>query len=88
MLHQENFFAKLHGGKNFRELDHRRSLTEAAIDMSLKNSCTLYDKQIISLNIVLLRSSQAQNIQAVHQKDFGKVRQSKQIKFPQLYDKW
>ena len=44
-------------GKNFRELDHRLSFTEATIDMFLENSCTLYDTQIIPLNIVLLRKS-------------------------------
>ena len=43
------------GGKNFRELDHRLSFTEATIDMFLENSCTLYDTQIIPLNIVLLK---------------------------------
>ena len=45
--------------------------------MFLENSCTFYDRQIILLNIVILRSSLAQN--AVHQRDFGKVTQAKQI---------
>ena len=55
--------------------------------MFLKNSCTLYYTQIIPINIVLLRSSYAQNVQAVHQGDFGKVRQAKQIKSTLVYDK-
>ena len=52
-------------------------LTEAAIEMFLENICTLYDTQIIPYNIVLLRSF-----------SFGKVRQAKQIKSTQVYDKW
>ena len=54
-----NFFVIFHRGKNFRELDHRLSLTEAAIEMFLENSCMLYDTQIVPLNIVLWRSSSA-----------------------------
>ena len=51
-----------------------------------ENSCTLYDTQIIPLNI-------AQNVQAVQnvqnvQKSFGKVRQAKQIKPTQVNYKW
>ena len=46
----------LHCGKNFSELDHSLSLTEAAIEMFLENNCMLYDTQIIPLNIVLLSS--------------------------------
>ena len=43
-----------HCGKNFRELDPRPSPTEAAKeDIFLENSCTLYDTQNISLNIVI-----------------------------------
>ena len=38
-------------------LDHRRFLTEAAIGITLENSSTLYDRQIIQLNTVLLRCS-------------------------------
>ena len=55
--------------------------------MFLENNCMFYDREIVLLNIVLLRSSYSQNVQAVHQGDFGKVRQAKQIKFNQLYDK-
>ena len=45
--------------------------------MFLKNSCTLYYTQIIPINIVLLRSSYAQNVQAVHQGDkLGKLNKS------------
>ena len=84
MLHQESFFVIFHLGKNYRELDYRLSITEAAIEMFIENSYT----QIIPLNIVLLRSSFAQNARAVHQRDFGKVRQAKQIKSIQVYDKW
>ena len=40
------------------------------------------------LNIVLLKSSQAQNTPAVHQRDFGNVRQAKQIRSTQVYEKW
>ena len=36
-------------GKNFRELDHRLSLTEAATEMFLENTRMLYDTQIIPL---------------------------------------
>ena len=53
----EHFFVMLHRGKNFRELHHRLSLTEAAIEIFFENSCMLYDTQIIPLNIVLLKSS-------------------------------
>ena len=56
--------------------------------MFLENGCTFYDRQIILLNIVVSRSSKAQNVQAVHQRDFGKVRQVKQTKSTQVYDKW
>ena len=56
--------------------------------MFVENSCTFYGKQYILLNIVLLTSSLAQNVQAVYQRDFGKVRQVKQIKSTQVYDKW
>ena len=52
----------LYGGKNFRELDHRVSLTEAA--MFFANSCMLYDTHIIPLIIVFLMSFKAKNIQA------------------------
>ena len=38
-------------------LDHRRLLTEAAMEMFLENSCMFYERQIILLNIDLLRSS-------------------------------
>ena len=56
LLYRESFFVMLHRGKNFRELDHSLSLTEAAIEMFLENNCMLYDTQIIPLDIVLLRS--------------------------------
>ena len=36
----------LHGDKNFRELDHRLSFTEATIDMFLENSCMLHDNSL------------------------------------------
>ena len=55
--------------------------------MFLENSCTLYDTQIILLNVVLLMGSEVQNVQAVHQRDFGKVRQAKHTKATQVYDK-
>ena len=38
-------------------LDHRLTLTEAAIKIFLENSYLFYDRQIILPNIVLLRSS-------------------------------
>ena len=56
--------------------------------MFVENSCTFYDRQIILLNIVPLRSSEAKNMQAIYHRDFGKDRQDKQIKSPQIYDKW
>ena len=46
----------------------------------LENSCSLYDRQIIPFNIVLWRRFSAQNVQAVHEKNFRKVRQAKQIR--------
>ena len=46
-----------------------------------------YDRQIILLNIVVLRSFWAQNAQAAHQRDLGKVRQAKQIKSTEVYKK-
>ena len=39
-----------------------------------------YDRQIILLNIVVLRCSSAQDAQAVHHRNFRKMRQAKQIK--------
>ena len=88
LIYQESLCVMLHGNKNFRKLDHRLSLIEMAIEMFLENSCTLYETHIIPLNIVLLRSCSAKNVQAVHQRDFRKVRQAKQIKSSQVYDKW
>ena len=38
-------------------LDHRLTLTVAAIGIFLENSYTFYDRQIMLPNIVLLRSS-------------------------------
>ena len=55
--------------------------------MLFENSCTFYDRQIMLLNIVILRSSLAQNAQAVYHRGFGKVTQAKQIKSTQVYDK-
>ena len=45
----------------------------------LENGRTFYDRQIVLLNIVLLKSFWTQNAQAVHQRDLGNVRQAKQI---------
>ena len=53
----------------------------------LENSYTFYVRQIILPNIVLLRSSLTRNVQVVHQREIGKVRQAKQIKSTQVYDK-
>ena len=61
-----------HSGKNFRELDHKLSLTESVIEMLPENSCTLYVTRLIPLNIVVLR----------------KVGQAKEIKSTKVYDKW
>ena len=66
----------------------RLLLTEAAVEMFLENSCMFYDRQVMLLSIVILRSSLAQNVQAVHHRDFEKVRPAKQIKSTQVYDKW
>ena len=52
LFHRKSFFALLHGGKNFRVLDHRLSITEAAIEMLPENSCTFYDRRTILVNIV------------------------------------
>ena len=68
-------------------LDHRLTLKGAAKEEFLENSYTFYARQIILTNIVLLRSSLTRNVQIVHQMEIGKVRQAKQIKSTQLYDK-
>ena len=44
-------------GELSKILVHKLSLTEAVTEMFLENSCTFYDREIILLNIVLLRSS-------------------------------
>ena len=75
-----------HGGRNFRELDHKLLFTGSTIEIFLENNCTLYyDTQIIPPNIVLLWSSSTPNVQVVHQTDFRKVRQAKQIKSTQVH---
>ena len=66
---------------------NRLTLKEAAKEEFLENSYTFYVRQIILPNIVLLRTSLTRNVQAVHQREIGKVRQAKQIKFTQVYDK-
>ena len=48
--------------------------------MSLENSWTFYDRHIMLLNIILLRSSSGQNVQPVYHWIFGKVRQAEQTK--------
>ena len=68
-------------------LNHRLTLKEAAKEEFLENSYTFYVRQIILPNIVLLRSSLTRNVQVVHQREIGKVRQAKQIKSTQVYDK-
>ena len=65
----------------------RLLLREAVREMFLENSCTFHNRQIVLHNIVILRSSLAQIVQAVHHRDFGRVRQAKQIKPTQVYDK-
>ena len=54
----------------------------------LENSAMFNNTQIILLNIVLVKRSRAQNVQIVHQGDFGKVRYAKHIKSTRVYDKW
>ena len=68
-------------------LDHRLTLKEAAKEEFLENSYKFYVRQIILPNIVLLRCSLTRNVQVVHQREIGKVRQAKQIKSTQVYDK-
>ena len=65
----------------------RLLLTEGAIEMFFEKTCKFYDRQTMVRNIVILRSSSAQNVQAVHHRDFGKVTQAKQIISTQTYDK-
>ena len=62
-------------------------LTEAAVEMFLENSSTFYNRQVLLLNIVILRSSLVQNVQAVHHSDFKKLRKAKQTKSTQVYGK-
>ena len=64
----------------------RLTLKEAAKEEFLENSYTFYVRQIILPNTVLLRSSLT-HVQVVHQREIGKVRQAKQIKSTQVYDK-
>ena len=54
-------------GVLYKILDLRVLVTETAIEMFLENGSTFYNSQIILLNIVLQRSSYAQNCQAVYQ---------------------
>ena len=68
-------------------LDHRLTLKETAKEKFLKSGYTFYVRQIILPNIVLLRSSLTRNVQVVHQREIRKVRQAKQIKSFQVYDK-
>ena len=42
--------------------------------MFLENSSAFYDRQIILFNIVILSSSLVQDAQAVHHRNFSKVR--------------
>ena len=58
------------------------------MEMFIGNSFTFYERQITLLNIVVLRTSEDQNIQALDQRYFGKVTLAKQIKLTQVYDKW
>ena len=55
--------------------------------MLVEDSCTFYGREIILLDIVLSRSSKAENIQSVLHSDFGKVRQAKIIRSTQVYEK-
>ena len=52
--------------------------------MFLENGCTFYERQIVLFNIVLLRSTLAQNAQNAHQGDSGKDRQAIEIKSTQV----
>ena len=63
------------------------SLKEVAIKVLIKNGCTFYDTQIILLNKVILKSSRAQKAQVAHQRYLGKVRQGREIRSTQVYDK-
>ena len=52
--------------------------------MFIENGCKFYDRQIILLNIVLSRSSKAQNVQAVHQRileKLDKLSKSNQLRY-------
>ena len=92
MLHQEHFLVIHQHSKNFGELkrvlykivDHRLLLREVAIEAFLENSCTFYDREIILLNIVLLRSSLAQMpklpIKGIYEK-LGKLEKSNPIRY-------
>ena len=78
----------LYRWKNFRELDPRSSVTDVAIEIFYENSCTIFDRRTIPLNIVLWINFSTQNSKLFHQRNFGKVRHAKQIKSIQVYDKW
>ena len=65
----------------------RLTLKEAAKEEFLENSYTFYVRQIILPNVVLLGSSLTRNVQVVHHREIGKVRQAEQIKSTQVYDK-
>ena len=68
-------------------LEHRLTLKEVVKEEFLENSYTFYVRQIILPNIFLLRGSLSRNVQVVHQREIEKVRQAKQIKSTQVYDK-
>ena len=68
-----------------RERETTRRAGAAANLLFLENGCTFYNRQIILLNIVLLKSSWVQKALAAHQRYLGKVRQAREIKFTQFY---
>ena len=72
-------FQQPYGQKRERETTRRAGA--AAKLLFLENGCKCYDRQIMLLNIVLLRSFSAQKALAAHQRYLRKVRQAREIKF-------
>ena len=74
-------------------LDHRLTLTEAAIEIYHEYNYTFCERQIIMPNIVLLRSSKTRNVQASHQSEIEKIRQmlnasKTKTKFCHIFTPW
>ena len=74
-------------------LEHRLTLTKAAIEIFHENNYTFCERQIILTNIVLLRSYKTRNVQVSHQREIEKIRQminasKNKTKFCLIFTPW